>query len=100
MDMERLKVEFRKIGIKEKNVHIGDEPFLEERYNMIKQPDGNWEVFFAERGQKTDLCKCETEAAAADALLELIIERRGINTANVRQSFFTRWKQRKSDNDQ
>ena len=99
MSMERLERELKEIGINKELVNLGNKPSFAECYNIIRQQDGKWEVFFGERGQKMELCVCENEDEAVDALLKLIIRCSGIKTT-VRQPFFTRWRQHKSDNDQ
>ena len=76
MDFERirkgLRNEIKKTGISERMVHIGDRPIFDERFNLIKREDGKWEVFYGERGQKTNPEVYDTEEEASRALIQRI----------------------------
>lgn len=43
-----------KSGIPDGFLHIGETPFCEECYNLLKLPDGKWEAFYGEHGTKTN----------------------------------------------
>ena len=70
MHIEHVTEEIKKAGIPEKLVYIGEMPMYDERYNLIKRQDGKMEVFFGEKGCKTNLQIFECEEKAIDAFLE------------------------------
>ncbi len=73
MDFERISKEILKAtGIYERALNVGEIPFYEECFNLIKREDGKWEVFYGERGQKTNLEVYDTEEEASRALIQRI----------------------------
>ena len=73
MNYECLRKEIiKKTGIYKRTVHVGDTPFCEECFNLIEREDGKWEVFYGERGQKTNLEVYDTAEEASRALIERI----------------------------
>ena len=72
MDIEQLKTELKKMGLNERSVHIGESPYCEECFNLIKLENGKWEIFYGEHGHKTNPRVYDTEEEAAQGLLEMI----------------------------
>lgn len=70
MNIEQLKNKIEKMKITDCHVNIGEEPNYEESINLVKRPDGKYEVFYGEHGQKTNLTVYDTEEEAADAFLK------------------------------
>ena len=72
MDIAQLKTELKKMWINERSVNIGDSPYYEECFNLIKLENGKWEIFYGEHGQKTNPCVYDTEEEACEGLLKMI----------------------------
>lgn len=75
MNIEVLMDEIRKTGMHESFVNIGDRACCDECFNLISRPDGKWEIFYGEHGQKTNLRVYDSEEEAADAFLKLMKEK-------------------------
>ena len=92
MDIEQLKQEIKKTGMKDRYIHIGTSPCCDDCFNLIKRQDGKWEIFYGERGQKVNLRVYITEEEATDVFLKLIQK----NTAPyvARYPLFSLWKKK------
>ena len=97
MEYEHIRKEILKAtGIYKKALHVGEIPFCEEIFNLIKREDGKWEVFYGEHGCKTNLRVYETEEEAVKGMIQFI---KGDTPACLEGvlSLFARWKRRKQD---
>ncbi|MBP5310254.1 MAG: hypothetical protein J6Z05_06630 [Lachnospiraceae bacterium] len=72
MDIAQLKTELKKMGFNDRSVHIGESPYCEECFNLIKLDGGKWEIFYGEHGQKTNPRVYDTEEEACEGLLKMI----------------------------
>ena len=90
MNYECLRKDIiKKTGIYERAVNVGDTPFCEDCFNLIEREDGKWEVFYGERGQKTNLEVYDTAEEASRDLIQRIkgpVRRKG----KGRPHFFAR----------
>lgn len=93
MDFEPIRKRIlRSTGIFKKALHVGDSPFYEESFNLIIREDGKWEVFYGERGCKSNLCVYNTEEEAVQAIIRMI---KGVRLKEKNDSsFFARLKRR------
>ena len=72
VEEERIKDfhnRIRRRGIPDHVVLIGVTPYCEECFNLLKREDGKWEVFYGERGQKTNPRVFDTFEEAGDDLI-------------------------------
>ena len=72
MDSEMLREELKRLGIDERSANLGGDAYCEECFNLLRRPDGRWEIFYGERGQKTNVRIFDTEEEASKALLKLL----------------------------
>ncbi len=97
MDYEHIRKKILKAtGIYKKALNVGETPFYEESFNLIKREDGEWEVFYGERGHKTNLEVYDTEEEASRALIQRIKGKR-LPRQKGSLHFFDRWKRRRQD---
>lgn len=72
VEEERIRAfhkRLRRMGIPDHIVLIGVTPYCEECFNLLKRDDGKWEVFYGERGQKTNPRVFDTFEEAGDDLI-------------------------------
>lgn len=72
VEEERMRAfhkRLRRMGIPDHIVLIGVTPYCEECFNLLKREDGKWEVFYGERGQKTNPRVFDTFEEAGDDLI-------------------------------
>jgi hypothetical protein len=72
VEEERIRAfhkRLRRKGIPDHIVLIGVTPYCEECFNLLKRDDGKWEVFYGERGQKTNPRVFDTFEEAGDDLI-------------------------------
>ncbi len=97
MDFERIrKTILKATGIYERALNVGEIPFYEECFNLIKREDGKWEVFYGEHGYKSNLKEYDTEEEASRALMQRIKGKR-LPRQKGSLHFFDRWKRRRQD---
>jgi len=51
-----------------------DGGFPNERYVLSQEPNGRWEVYYSERGQKTGLQLFDSESAACEYFLDHLLK--------------------------
>ena len=64
-----LHKRIRRRGIPDHIYVIGTTPYCEECFNLLKREDGKWEVFYGERGQKTNPLVFDTFEEAGENLI-------------------------------
>jgi hypothetical protein len=69
MVVEELKKRLDQIGVSDDLYSLLIGGFPNEAYCLIKNEDG-WEVYYSERGQKSDVQQFENESEACEYLLE------------------------------
>ena len=69
MTVEELKKRLDEIGVPDDLYSLLIGGFPNEAYCLIKNEDG-WEVYYSERGQKSDVQQFENESEACEYLLE------------------------------
>lgn len=72
VEEERIRAfhkRLRRMGIPDHIVLIGVTLYCEECFNLLKRDDGKWEVFYGERGQKTNPRVFDTFEEAGDDLI-------------------------------
>ncbi len=69
MTVEEIKKRFNEIGVPDDLYSLLIGGFPNEAYCLIKNEDG-WEVYYSERGQKSDVQQFENESEACEYLLE------------------------------
>ena len=67
--IRELHERLRGKGLPDHLVTIGMTPYCEECFNLLKREDGKWEVFYGERGQKTNLRVFDTLEEAEEDLI-------------------------------
>jgi hypothetical protein len=73
MNREQLKIRLTELKITPSAYSLsGGLP--NECYVLGQQPNGLWEVYYSERGQKNDLHIFDSEASASQFLLEHIVQ--------------------------
>ena len=72
MNIDQLKKELSRNNINPQCFSIGM-PWPVDGY-CLDNNNGNWEVFYVERGEKHNVSQYNTESDACDKLLELLLE--------------------------
>ena len=72
MDIAQLKTKLKKMGFNDRFVNIGETPYYEECFNLIKLDGGKWEIFYGEHGHKSNPRVYDTEEEACEGLFEMI----------------------------
>lgn len=68
MDLRGLRLAMEREGMRQDAVHSG--PLEPSESFVICERDGHWVVYYAERGEQTNLHTFATEADACDYLLQ------------------------------
>ena len=88
MNIEELRKEIRLSGFVKQLIHIGEEPYCDNCFNLIKRPDGKWESSFVEKGHPDNRREYETEEEAAEDFLKILRK----ECPKEFLSIFARWK--------
>ena len=70
MTIAELEQEIERRGLDTSCINIGERGSFDECFNLLIRGDGRYEIFYGERGQKTNPIVYETEDEAAKAFLK------------------------------
>lgn len=71
MNCEQLKQQLASLGVSPQAYFLsGGLP--NEQYVLSQEPNGQWEIYYSERGQKTGLRVFDSESSACNFFLEKI----------------------------
>ena len=83
MDLRQLKDEIEYLGIDPDNINLNMDEYgcFDACFNLIHKRNGNWEIFYGEKGKKINPKVFRTEGEACDAFVTLI--RENLNQENL-----------------
>ena len=70
MTIAELEQEIERRGLDTRGINIGERGNFDECFNLLIRGDGRYEIFYGERGQKSNPVVYETEDEAAKAFLK------------------------------
>ena len=74
MTIAELEQEIEQRGLDTRGINIGERGNFDECFNLLIRGDGRYEIFYGERGQKTNPIVYETEDEAAKAFLNSLFD--------------------------
>ena len=73
MNKVELKTKLEQAGVYSQAYSL-DGGLPNERYVLSEEPDGRWNVYYSERGQKSGLRSFDSESAACQFFLDLLLQ--------------------------
>ena len=73
MNKTELKIKLEQVGVYPAAYSL-DGGLPNERYVLSQEPNGQWAVYYSERGQKTGLRSFDSESTACQFFLEHVLQ--------------------------